>query len=178
MTRPAVVRGLTASQDGSFLIFGEEKENTSLRGKKHWCGSTQASPSAVCAEGAPQGGLSCPSGNSPSGGPRRGSEGVGGEVWAVRVCGANSPECIPQIRFYCLPPQSCCHALHGNMTTACGRSRCGSDSPPDCHSLPQLRFAYPHAYAQGSLWCCIHASGILVYSQHFSLPFGPGWSTI
>ena len=27
--------------------------------------------------------------------------------------------------------------------TACGRSRRGSDSPPDCHSLPRLRFAYP-----------------------------------
>ena len=37
------------------------------------------------------------------------------------------------------------------MTTACGRSRCGSDSPPDCQSLPQLRFAYPHASHRGAL---------------------------
>ena len=28
--------------------------------------------------------------------------------------------------------------------TAYGRSRRGSDSPLDCHSLPRLRFAYPH----------------------------------
>ena len=29
------------------------------------------------------------------------------------------------------------------LPTACGRSGRGSDSPPDCHSLPRLRFAYP-----------------------------------
>ena len=28
-------------------------------------------------------------------------------------------------------------------STACGRPGRGSDSPPDCHSLPRLRFAYP-----------------------------------
>ena len=36
-------------------------------------------------------------------------------------------------------------------TAACGRPRRSSDSPLDCHSLLRLRFAYPHAYAQGSL---------------------------
>ena len=29
------------------------------------------------------------------------------------------------------------------MTVACEQPGRGSDSPPDCHSLPQLRFAYP-----------------------------------
>ena len=32
---------------------------------------------------------------------------------------------------------------------ACGRAGRGSDSPPDCHSLPRLRFAYPHRGRQG-----------------------------
>ena len=29
---------------------------------------------------------------------------------------ADSPRCMPQIGFYCLPPQSWSHALHGSMT--------------------------------------------------------------
>ncbi len=29
------------------------------------------------------------------------------------------------------------------LTIACGQSGRGSDSPPGCHSLPRLRFAYP-----------------------------------
>ena len=29
------------------------------------------------------------------------------------------------------------------MPIACGQSGRGSDSPPDCHSLPRLRFAHP-----------------------------------
>ena len=29
------------------------------------------------------------------------------------------------------------------LTIACGQSGRGSDSPPDCHSLPRRRFAYP-----------------------------------
>ena len=51
-------------------------------------------PKASPSRETPQGGLSCPSGNSPSGGPRRGSEGVGGEMRVVRACGRilNSPE--------------------------------------------------------------------------------------
>ena len=45
---------------------------------------------------------------------------------------------------YCLLriPQSFCPNW-GKMTVACGRPGRGSDSPPDCHSLPRLRFAYP-----------------------------------
>ena len=37
----------------------------------------------------------------------------------------------------------CTIPLSASLTTACGRSGRGSDSPPDCHSLPRLRFAYP-----------------------------------
>jgi len=33
------------------------------------------------------------------------------------------------------------------LPIACGRSGRGSDSPPDCHSLPRLRFAYPKGRA-------------------------------
>ena len=45
---------------------------------------------------------------------------------------------------------------HGGMTSACGRTGRGSDGPLDRHSLPRLRFAYPYAYAQGSLWVLPH----------------------
>ena len=41
------------------------------------------------------------------------------------------------------PSQSCCR-----MTTACGRSGRSSDSPPGCHSLLRLRFAYPQRVSQ------------------------------
>ena len=37
------------------------------------------------------------------------------------------------------PPVTVC-----TVTARCGEPGRGSDSPPDCHSLPRLRFAYPH----------------------------------
>ena len=38
-----------------------------------------------------------------------------------------------------------------SLTIACGRTGRGSDSPPDCHSLPRLRFAYPYRGAIGAI---------------------------
>ena len=40
-----------------------------------------------------------------------------------------------------------------SLTAACGRPGRGSASPPDWHSLPRLRFAYP---SRGAVICCSH----------------------
>ena len=49
--------------------------------------------------------------------------------------------------FAILTPQS------ASLTAACGRPGRGSASPPDWHSLPRLRFAYP---SRGAVICCSH----------------------
>jgi len=48
-----------------------------------------------------------------------------------------------------------------SLTIACGQSGRGADSPPDCHSLPRLRFAYPRQ--RGPLWCGGHRNDKLQF---------------
>ena len=67
--------------------------------------------------------------------PLRGGAPVGGG--GVKATKFASCKALP------FTPQS------ASLTVACGQPRRGSDSPPDCHSLPRLRFAYPSRGAFG-----------------------------
>ena len=50
---------------------------------------------------------------------------------------------FPFLHWFTMQKACSAQSLSRFAPTACGRSGRGSDSPPDCHSLPRLRFAYP-----------------------------------
>ena len=61
----------------------------------------------------------------------------------------------------CLPQQSLRQPVR--LTVACGQPGRGSGCPPDSHSLPRLRFAYP--LHKGGFWCGGGGSGFCAALQ-------------